>query len=386
MTYSNKPKRAIIIGGSLGGLFSGAMLKSIGWDVDIYERSTGNLDSRGGGLVLQPDVSRILREINPNNRLSTVGVKSRSRKVFAPDGSLESNQVSPQTQTSWSMIYSETKAFFGDDHYHRGKELTRIEQNLADKTAKAIFADGTSETGDLIIGADGNGSKVRNLLWPNSKPTYAGYIAWRGLVHELDMPPKAYDALHGDFSFANRLGSHILGYLVPGDNKSVREGERLYNWVWYRTASEEELRSLTTDKNGKSRGYSLPEGLISDEWRQHVYEEAKLFLPTGFREVVLGTQEPFAQAIRDLTVPEMVKNRVILVGDAAFIPRPHTAARSSKAAANALALKQALLEEPDDLDKALASWQPGQLDLGNYLYARGTRAGDQLMFHKLKYA
>ena len=48
--------QAVVIGGSLGGLFAGLLLRSIGWDVDIYERSPQDLDSRGGGIVLQPEV------------------------------------------------------------------------------------------------------------------------------------------------------------------------------------------------------------------------------------------------------------------------------------------------------------------------------------------
>ncbi len=49
-------RQAIVIGGSLGGLFAGLLLRSIGWRVDIYERSAHDLESRGGGIVLQPDV------------------------------------------------------------------------------------------------------------------------------------------------------------------------------------------------------------------------------------------------------------------------------------------------------------------------------------------
>jgi 2-polyprenyl-6-methoxyphenol hydroxylase-like FAD-dependent oxidoreductase len=47
-------RRALIIGGSLGGLFAGNLLRRIGWDVEIFERSAKDLDSRGGGIVLQP--------------------------------------------------------------------------------------------------------------------------------------------------------------------------------------------------------------------------------------------------------------------------------------------------------------------------------------------
>ena len=374
--------KAIVIGGSLGGLFAANMLKRAGWDVDVYERSAHDLDSRGGGIVLQPDVVELLRQTGVDTAHIDLGVKSRNRTVFRPDGTIQSKQLAPQTQTSWSLIYTTMKQIFGEERYHRGKRLVDIRQDEADKTVTAIFADGTEETGDLLVGADGNGSTVRQMLWPDHTPTYAGYLAWRGLVPEDDMPPEAREGLHGDFGFANNKGSHILGYLVPGENNDTHEGQRLYNWVWYRVANDDRLRDIMTDTDGKYRGFSMPEGKLADKWRDTVYAEAGDLLPPPFRAIVQSTQDPFAQAIRDLTVDSMVKGRVILLGDAAFIPRPHTAASTSKAAANALALAEALETFPGDVDAALERWQPQQIMLGHYLHQQGSRTGNYLLFHK----
>ena len=59
--HASAAKQAVVIGGSLGGLFAGLLLRSIRWDVDIYERSPQDLDSRGGGIVLQPEVLEAFR-------------------------------------------------------------------------------------------------------------------------------------------------------------------------------------------------------------------------------------------------------------------------------------------------------------------------------------
>ncbi len=374
--------RAIVIGGSLGGLFAGNMLKAIGWDVDIYERSPHDLDSRGGGIVLQPDVVEVFRRAGIDATQMDLGVRSRHRTVFRPDGAIESKQRAPQTQTSWSLIYTTMKRAFGDVHYHQGRTLVDVHQDDAAGTVTALFDDGSEATGDLLIGADGNNSTVRRLLWSEATPSYAGYLAWRGLVPESAMPDTARDGLHGDFGFANNTGSHILGYLVPGDGNDTRAGKRYYNWVWYRTAGEDRLRDIMIDMDGRDRGFAMPEGMLAPRWRQNVYEEADDLLPPPFRDIVQATPEPFAQAIRDLTVDSMVKGRVILLGDAAFIPRPHTAASTSKAAANALALADALAASPDDVDTALRQWEPGQLALGRALYRQGTGIGDYLLFKK----
>ncbi len=374
--------RAIVIGGSLGGLFAGTMLRKAGWIVDIFERSTHDLDSRGGGVVLQPDVVQVFREVGIKISKMNLGVPSKDRVVYSKDGTVVDRRAAPQIQTSWSLIYTTLKEVFGDEHYHRGRVLKDIEQDRDAKTVTAIFDDGSRETGDLLVGADGNGSTVRQLIWPQSKPTYAGYLAWRGLIPEDGLTPAAKEGLSGDFGFSNTTGSHILGYLVPGEHNATSVGERIYNWVWYRVANDETLRSIMTDKDGKYRGFSMPEGKLSEHWKEHVYREADELLPRPFREAVRSTHEPFGQAIRDLTVPSMVDGRVVLLGDAAFIPRPHTAASTSKAAANAISLYDTLTSVPNDIDEALARWEPRQLYLGKVLYEQGTRAGDSLLFRR----
>lgn len=385
---SEQPQRtpkAVVVGGSLGGLFAGTMLRTIGWDVDLYERSEGSLESRGGGIVLQPDVVEVFNRVGVEIDKLDLGVASTNRIVLNADGSVRSNDYAPQMQTSWSLIYSALRGVFDDQHYHRGKRFVELTQDTDRQQVTAEFDDGSLVTGDLLIGADGSGSTVRSQLWPEAQPTYAGYLAWRGLVPENEMSKASRKWLHGHFGFANGNQSHMLGYLVPGDNNDTREGNRYYNWVWYRTAVRDRLSGIMTDRDGRERGFAMPEGKLSDGWRDHVYQEASDLLPLAFAEIVHATKQPFAQAIRDLVVDSMVKQRVVLLGDAAFIPRPHTAASTSKAAANSLALAETLSGVGlDGIDDALGRWEEPQLNLGRYLYQQGTRSGDYLMFHKMR--
>ncbi len=381
MTSASHKPRAVIIGGSLAGLFAGSLLQRSGWDVDIFERSPHDLDSRGGGIVLQPDVVEVFRRTGVDVRSLSLGVDSRDRVVFRPDGSIQSKHFAPQTQTSWSLIYTMLRAAFGDEHYHQGKALVDLQQDPATSTVTARLSDGSSHTADLLIGADGGNSLVRTLIWPGVEPRYAGYFAWRGLIAENEMPPVSREMLHGDFGFANNVGSHILGYLVPGIGNDMRPGHRLYNWVWYRVAAQPLLDDILVDRDGQKRVSAIPEGKLSDQWLPHLHREADTFLPAPFREVVKATQEPFMQTIRDLASDHMVKGRVVILGDAAAIPRPHTAASSSKAAANALGLVDALASIPD-IDAALARWEPSQVALGKALLRQGSQTGDYLMFRK----
>src|SRR4029077_14021068 len=112
--------------------------------------------------------------------------------------------------------------------------------------------------------------------------------------------------------------------------------------------------------------------------RQNAIAEA-LFCP-AFLALWRATREPFVQPILDLAVPRMRQGRVAMVGDAAFVPRPHTAASTSKAIADARALGAALGRHGLDIDAALREWEPMQLELGRQLLLPGKALGDRSQF------
>ena len=78
-------------------------------------------------------------------------------------------------------------------------------------------------------------------------------------------------------------------------------------------------------------------------------------LSPPFQQLIAATKEPFVQSILDYGAPYLVDGRVALLGDAGFIPRPHTAASTSKAASNAMDLAEALVENKHDVITALQS-------------------------------
>ena len=249
---------------------------------------------------------------------------------------------------------------FPAEHYHLGKRLTDIQQTTDSVTAQ--FADGTSVTGDLLIGADGPSSTVRSQLLPDSNYRYAGYVAYRGLVNEADLDPETAALLTERFVFFQLPNSHILQYVIPGEDESLVPGERRFNWVWYVNYNETtELPRLLTDKAGQRRDYSIPPGLLAPAVEQEMRNYAGKVLAPPMQTLVAATREPFVQAILDLDVPQMAFGRVVLLGDAAFIVRPHTAAGTSKAAANAISLADSLRIYDHDIDAALKAWEPGEL-------------------------
>ncbi|OKH59741.1 hypothetical protein NIES2130_07745 [Scytonema sp. HK-05] len=369
---------AIVIGGSLGGLFTGIMLRSIGWHVDIYERSDHDLDSRGGGIVLQPDVVEVFQRAGIRYS-EPLGVVAHERYYLNRDGSIAQPMSMRQVLTSWNFLYGSMRRHFPSEHYHQGKTLTNIEQN--GERVTAIFADGTYDTADLLIGADGGSSTVRQQFLPEVQYRYAGYVAYRGLVEETELDRSTAALFTERFVFYQFPNSHILQYVIPGANESLVPGERRFNWVWYVNYDEaNELPRILTDKLERHRDYSIPPGMLAPFVEREMRTYADAMLAPPFQKLIAATPEPFVQAIVDLSVSQMAFGRVALVGDAAFVPRPHTAASTSKAAANALALADALVEHNHDVIKALPAWEPTQLAYGNQLMAHGQQLGSRSQF------
>lgn len=141
-------KRAIVIGGSLGGLFVGTLLQSIGWEVNIYERSSHSLESRGGGIVLQPEILEAFERAGVDYQ-EPFGVVAHERFYLKKDGTIATAMPMRQTLTSWNLIYGAMRRHFPQQQYHQSKTLTEVIQD--DEQITAIFADGTSDTGDLLI-------------------------------------------------------------------------------------------------------------------------------------------------------------------------------------------------------------------------------------------
>lgn len=171
----------------------------------------------------------------------------------------------------------------------------------------------------------------------------------------------------------------FLEYLIPGEDGSISEGERRRNWVWYVKTDREALDDLLVDRASIRHTHSLPPGTAKAVDIAALRKRAAEVLAPQFQKLVEATTELFVQAILDLAVPQMVFDRVVLVGDAAFVPRPHTASSTSKAASNALELAKALRDHDGDVPGALQVWQKAELAYGQELFDKGTAIDARLL-------
>src|SRR5882672_10154293 len=177
---TDRGKRAVVIGGSMSGLFAGLQLRARGFAVDIYERVDSELSGRGAGIVAQPVVPRTIRALGIDT--SDLGVEMTTRKILDAEGRVVVEIECPQTLTAWERLYRILRDAFPAQHYHRGVGLKDFEQS--GRTVVAHLGDGRSVEADLMVGADGIRSTVRQQLLPDLNPLYAGYVAWRALIAE----------------------------------------------------------------------------------------------------------------------------------------------------------------------------------------------------------
>jgi 2-polyprenyl-6-methoxyphenol hydroxylase-like FAD-dependent oxidoreductase len=364
--------RALIIGGSVGGLFAAHLLGSIGWDVDVFERVDEDLASRGAGIGTHPALREIMRRLGLSIDNSIVVV---TPSYFCRDrtGRLILELPTPRMMSAWAPLYRGLRDNLRSARYHRGKDCVAVRSSSDGVTA--VFADGSQATGDLLVAADGIRSTVRSQFLPDVKPDYAGYVAWRALVPERDVAPATRAVLEREYLFCVPEGELALCYVVPARDGDTRVGHRDYNLVWYRPADEAALADLCTDAQGRQHGGSIPPPLIRPEIIAEIRERACADLAPPLADTVLRTEQPFFQAIHDLTSPRMVFGRVAVLGDAAFVARPHVGAGVTKAALDAFCLADAITAAGGDLDAALARYDRERCRFGEWIVGRGRDLG-----------
>lgn len=374
-------KKALIVGGSMSGLLSGLVLRRAGWSVDIIERVESELSGRGAGIVAQQELIQRLRNLG----LATdeLGVHITTRKILNARGGLTHRCECPQVLTAWERVYRLLRDAFPRERYRRGRGLVGFTQDADGIVAQ--FSNGESLRADLLVGADGIRSTVRQQVLPEAVPKYAGYSAWRALISESAFPPDVHEELFEYMSFGLPPGEQFLGYPVAGPDNDLRPGHRRFNVVWYRPADETtKLQWLLTDESGHTHAISIPPPLIRREAIAEMRADAERLIAPQFRQIVRLIREPILQPIYDLASPRMAFGRVAIVGDAAFVARPHVAAGVSKAADDAAALAEALRSDAD-VPAALQRFEQARLaenhriierarHLGAYLQASRTQA------------
>src|SRR5438552_1707331 len=176
MPAKRDPPRAIIIGGSMSGLFTAAFLRQIGWVADVYERSSVELVGRGAGITTHPELLEALENSGAGTR--DLGIEVPKRITIDRAGRTIGERPLRQILTSWDRLQRLLRSTIDPAHYHLGHTFADVEENAGG--IRVRFEEGSVEDADLLVGGDGIRSAVRVQVAPEVQPIYAGYCIWRG--------------------------------------------------------------------------------------------------------------------------------------------------------------------------------------------------------------
>ena len=361
-----------IVGGSIAGTALGDRLLQSGHRVEILERSASDLEDRGLGIAMDPSVAGTLGV--------DFGIPIHQRVVFDRTGVVRWRQALSKRTVRWSAVHEVLASALPEGIVDRGTNV--LEVGVEDDLAWVRTDSGNRQEFDLVVGADGIGSRVREAVDPDFKPEFLGYVAIRGLIPVEALPPEAGPVREAmlDGSMVNGYldRSHVVAYPIQSP-----AGDVLINWMWYRNTTMEDLDDLLGTGEPTVHRWSLPPGGIPAAHLETFRREVSESMPASMSSILQSSDSWSLQAIHGGIASRAVSGRLVLIGDANRIAIPHVGAGTSMAIIDARSLAAAIDGSDDELDRRLDRWaevrrgETGDAisfgrDLGRFLQYSGT--------------
>ncbi|MEY9929924.1 2-polyprenyl-6-methoxyphenol hydroxylase-like FAD-dependent oxidoreductase [Catenulispora sp. GP43] len=364
--------RVGVVGGSIAGC-AGALAAARavpGAAVVVFERSAGELRERGAGIGIQHERFGELVGAGFLDA-SLPATPGHSRDWFTRDGvsadgggasglgKLIWRQPFPFNSYNWGHLYRSLRGRLPSRVEFRG-DARVVSAASGDSGASVTLADGSVEHFDLLLGADGYRSVVREAMFPGVVPDYAGYLCWRGLSDFAELKELPQDS----FSTVGFNHGHLVAYPIPADDGRVH-----FNWVLYSAVPPDLTGDLST-------ATSIPPGAVSDAVLDFMDSLLTRELPPAWAAAIRKTarENVFIQPIYDFAAPAFTKDRMLLLGDAGAVSRPHAAAGTVKAMQDAASLLD-LWRTTDDLDELATRYDAARRPAGSAVTALARRIG-----------
>jgi 2-polyprenyl-6-methoxyphenol hydroxylase-like FAD-dependent oxidoreductase len=362
--------RVAVIGGSIAGCAAAIALSRAGCDVTVFERTRDSLHDRGFGIGVPPSMLGTLTAAGYVTEGLPV-VPGHERVFVVRDGDVPAGRVLwrqplPVRYTNWSLLWGSLRQRVADSSYRDGTAATVVD---ADGTGATVSAGALgSMRFDLVIGADGYASAVRERVAPGSLPYLPGYGLWRGTYPEDLLPAGAAQALEPGAVMVCFQQGHCMIYLIPD---YLRPGQRLIHWVLY-----------ITPPQPMSDPALIPPGQVPADLMTLMGDVAAKSLPPLWADVVTSTpaERISIQPIFDVIASRYVSGRLALAGDAGATARPHTGSGAVKALEDALALESGC-RGASGWEPLLAQYDSARSAAGHALTALGRSIGRALVQH-----
>ena len=349
----------LIVGGGMTGLATALALNRRGVGVRVLERTSGR---RRGGAGLGVDL-RLLGQVT--------GLPTADLPVLR-DGHYD--------LAAWSDLYAWLSA--GVRRLGIPVEYGLEVVAASAETATVVLEDGEARRGTLVIGADGVHSALRRVVAPEQPlAAYAGYLLWRGLVPERDLPPGTpLPAERDTFQVHHAPGFRLVAYAVPGAGGGSGPGERRLAFAWYDARPHPALPGQLEGRFDTSfdmvfdtvASETLPAALQRD-----LAETARAVWPSPWGGVIahaFATGGAFGTPIAEYLPRRLVSGAVALVGDAAHAVTPMTGAGLHTGLLDVLALGAALARYGPSR-RALNAYETERLEPDRRLVEQGQRLG-----------
>lgn len=328
--------KILIAGAGIGGLAAALCLHEKGFEVQVFE-AVDTLQPLGVGINVMPHASGVLSALGLGQALDDIAIRTRAIEYRTRFGHLiqsdprcveagfEYPQYSIHRGELQFLLFDTVRARLGADAVVTGKAAMSFEQD--EHGVRVNFQDGSSAAGDLLIGADGFRSKVRQQLHPDeARAHYEGTMMWRGA------------SLQAPFADGRTMfiaGDHDVKFVCyPISGRAAREGKALINWVAEvrhdnpRAAEEADwTREADRDFASEYLGFQMPD----------------IDIQALLKNTQKITQYPMID--RD-PLPWWTLDRVTLLGDAAHPMYPIGANGASQAILDGQALADALAQQP----------------------------------------
>ncbi|WP_320065172.1 FAD-dependent monooxygenase [Micromonospora sp. RTGN7] len=346
-------RTALVIGGGVAGPVTAMALRKAGIDATLYEAYPTSADGIGVTLTLAPNGLRALGIIGADEAVRAIGQPMNTTIVTDGYGVLigetPNPAVEPETLGVWrdelSRVLHE-QALAQGVRVEYGKRLVDATETADGITAH--FADGSTATGDVLIGADGIRSKVRTLIDPQAPTPTVMPILNFGAASRYVPPAAKLDTMY--FSFGKKA---FFGYWAQPDGRTA----------WF--ANVPDKRPMT---------YAKANETANTEWMEELREAFAEDVPA--REILKQTDAADLVAIGSIEsmpkVPHWYRGRMILVGDSVHGPSPSSGQGASMAVESGIQLARCLRDLPD-VGSAFAAYEGLRRERVEKIILRGAR-------------